>query len=108
MSDLITTEPVCVTGASGFIASHIVADLLAAGYAVRGTVRDASATDKYGFLTELPGASERLELVTANLNEPDSFGPAVAGCEYVLHTASPYVIDVKDPAAAGPERCTLC
>ena len=97
MSQPITDQPVCVTGASGFIASRIVADLLAAGYRVRGTVRDASRTEKYAFLTDLPGAAERLELVSADLLEPASFGPAVAGCPYVLHTASPYSMKVKDP-----------
>lgn len=85
---------VCVTGASGFIASQIVGDLLEKGYQVRGTVRNPSRCD---FLTELPGAAERLELVAADLLEPDSFGPAVKGCEIVLHTASPYVLTVKDP-----------
>ncbi len=91
------TRPICVTGASGFIASHIVKDLLAHGYRVRGTVRDASRRDKYDYLHALPGAAERLELVSADLLAPESFAAAVAGCEYVLHTASPYVLDVKDP-----------
>ena len=93
----VTDSPVCVTGASGFVASHIVADLLAAGYRVRGTVRDASARDRYAFLTAMPGAAERLELVTADLLAPGDFAAAVAGCAYVLHTASPYALDVKDP-----------
>jgi dihydroflavonol-4-reductase len=97
MTQPVTDKPVCVTGASGFIASHIVADLLSRGYRVRGTVRDASQRDKYGFLFELPGAAERLELVSADLNPPRGFDEAVAGCEYVLHTASPYALDVKDP-----------
>ena len=88
--------PVCVTGASGFIAAHIVSDLLDAGYKVRGTVRDASSS-KYEYLTSMDGAEERLELVYADLLEPTSFDAAVEGCEYVLHTASPYVFDVEDP-----------
>lgn len=102
-TDPVTDRPVCVTGASGFIASHIVRQLLDAGYRVRGTVRDASpdtVAEKYGFLTELPGASGqmgRLDLVSADLMEPDSFVAAVAGCEHVLHTASPYEMDVDDP-----------
>jgi dihydroflavonol-4-reductase len=89
-------QPVCVTGASGFIASQLVGDLLERGYTVRGTVRDASS-DRYDFLRELPGASERLELVSANLLEPASFDAAVAGCEVVHHTASPYALSVEDP-----------
>lgn len=96
MSELVTSRPVCVTGASGFVASWIVKDLLQAGYTVRGTVRDASKLDKYDFLTSLPGAEERLELVTANLLEPETFAEAVQGCEMVMHTASPYTLTVKD------------
>jgi dihydroflavonol-4-reductase len=93
----ITDKPIAVTGASGFIASHIVQQLLAAGYRVRGTVRDASKTSDTSHLTGLAGASERLDLVSANLLDASAFDAVVKGCEYVLHTASPYAIDVKDP-----------
>jgi dihydroflavonol-4-reductase len=93
----MTESPILVTGASGFVASQIVADLLEQGYRVRGTVRSVDDTQKYGFLTSLPGAEERLELVSADLLKPETFPPAVAGCEVVLHTASPYVLTVEDP-----------
>ncbi len=95
--DIVTQSPVCVTGASGFVASQIVSDLLNRGYRVRGTVRDAEKPDKYRFLRDLPGAAQRLELVSADLTHPSTFESAVTGCEYVLHTASPYVLTVKDP-----------
>jgi len=62
-----TDKPVCVTGASGFIAAHIVRELLERGYRVRGTVRSLRHPDKYTFLTQLPGAAERLTLVEADL-----------------------------------------
>lgn len=93
----ITDKPVAVTGASGFIASHIVQLLLTAGYRVRGTVRDASKSADVAHLTGLVGASDRLELVSANLLDASAFDRVVSGCDYVLHTASPYAIDVKDP-----------
>jgi dihydroflavonol-4-reductase len=93
----VTTAPVCVTGATGFIAAHIIRDLLARGYRVRGTVRNPGRKADLGFLTSLPGAAERLELAAADLLEAKSWDAAVAGCEYVMHTASPYQIDVKDP-----------
>ncbi len=89
--------PVLVTGASGFIASHIVAQLLSAGHRVRGTVRDPTKTSRHSHLTALPGAEERLELVGADLLTEGAFDDAVAGCEFVLHSASPYQIDVADP-----------
>jgi dihydroflavonol-4-reductase len=89
--------PVCVTGASGFIAAHLVEQLLAAGYEVRGTVRGAPDADRYGYLRDLPGAAERLTLLTADLLEPGAFDEAVDGCVGVLHTASPYVVHANDP-----------
>ena len=92
--------PVCVTGASGYIAAHIVEQLLAKGYKVHGTVRDLSQQSKegkYRFLYELPGAKERLTLFQANLNEKGSFAAAIRGCDWVIHTASPYVLTVNDP-----------
>ncbi len=98
MSDkLITSAPVLVTGASGFIASHLVNQLLERGYRVRGTVRDPAKTIAGGHLTGLPGAAEKLELVQADLLTPHAFDQPVDGCEYVIHSASPYVIDVDDP-----------
>lgn len=89
------TSPVCVTGASGYLASHIVRQLLGSGHRVRGTVRK-KASD-YPWLTALEGAKERLELVTADLLREGSFDRAVEGCRCVMHTASPYTLDVRDP-----------
>ncbi len=86
---------ICVTGASGFIAAHAVKQLLEQGYKVRGTVRGGA--EKYPYLTSLPGAEERLELVKADLLSNAAFDDVVEGCEYVLHTASPYIVDVKNP-----------
>ncbi len=93
---MITDKPICVTGASGFIASYVVRELLENGYSVRATVRGLSGGNKYEYLTSLPGATERLELVQAELLTDGSYDMAVADCEYVIHIASPYVLDVND------------
>ena len=85
-----------MTGASGFIVAHIVEQLLAGGYSVRGTVRDAGNVKRYEYLTQLPGA-DRLELVAADLMIKGAFDSPVDSVEYVIHTASPYVLTVKDP-----------
>ena len=85
---------VCVTGATGFLASCLVADLLVRGYQVRGTVRDRAKADR---LAALPGAAERLTTVEAELRAPATLQAAVEGCATVFHTASPYVINVADP-----------
>ena len=95
--DPITGSPVLVTGASGFIASHIVRELLEGGYRVRGTVRDPERARSEGHLTGLSGAAERLELTAADLLAPGAFDDAVRDCELVIHTASPYTLDVTDP-----------
>lgn len=94
---MITTEPICVTGASGFIASYIIRELLSVGYTVRGTVRGLKEGNKYEYLTSFPGAADRLSLVQADLLTEGSYDGATAGCEYVLHTASPWFLDAKDP-----------
>jgi dihydroflavonol-4-reductase len=97
MTTLATEKPVCVTGASGFIAGHVIKLLLERGYKVRGTVRNPGKSQELTSLTGLPGAAERLELVAGDLLTPGAFDAAVRGCEVVMHTASPYVLDAKDP-----------
>lgn len=90
---------VCVTGASGFIASWLVKLLLNQGYTVKATVRDPVDAKKTEHLRALDGATERLHLVKANLLEEGSFDSAVDGCEGVFHTASPFYHAVTDPQA---------
>lgn len=65
---------VCVTGASGYIAAHIIQKLLAAGCLVRGTVR--KSPDAYPFLSNMPGAGTHLQLFTADLLTEGSFNKA--------------------------------
>ncbi|KAK4278701.1 hypothetical protein QN277_016513 [Acacia crassicarpa] len=90
---------VCVTGASGYIASWLVKLLLHRGYTVKATVRDPNDPRKVDHLLNLDGAKERLHLIKANLLDEGSFDPVVEGCEGVFHTASPFYHDVKDPQA---------
>jgi dihydroflavonol-4-reductase len=101
-----TDTIVVVTGASGFIGSWIVRCLLDDGYTVRGTVRSPENTDKYQFLSDLDGADERLSLWKGELLTDGSFDEAIDGADYVIHTASPYVIDVDDPMADLVEPAT--
>ncbi|KAL0739756.1 hypothetical protein Bca4012_081269 [Brassica carinata] len=85
------TGLVCVTGGTGFIASWLIMRLLQRGYSVRATVRTNPEGSKkdVSYLTELPFASERLKIFTADLNEPESFKPAIEGCKAVFHVAHP-------------------
>ncbi|CAM8899092.1 unnamed protein product [Rhodiola kirilowii] len=88
---------VCVTGASGFLASWLIKRLLQSDYEVVGTVRDPANEKKLAHLWKLDGAKERLKLMRAELTEEGSFDEAVAGCVGVFHTASPVFGTVSDP-----------
>ncbi|KAL0703695.1 hypothetical protein Bca4012_070120 [Brassica carinata] len=88
---------VCVTGASGYVASWIVKLLLLRGYTVRATVRNPSDTAKTEHLLALEGAKERLKVFKADLLEEFSFEQAIQGCDAVFHTASPVKFTVMDP-----------
>lgn len=85
-----------MTGGTGFIASHLIRALLAAGHTVRATVRDPADEAKVGFLWDLEGADERLQLVRADLLVKGSFDDAVSGVDGVFHTASPVVVGYDD------------
>ena len=88
---------VLVTGASGYISTHIIKQLLESGkYAVRGTVRNLKNEKKVKPLQDLvPSAQIPLELVEADLLKEDTWPAAVAGCDYVLHVASPFIVGKK-------------
>jgi len=88
---------VLVTGATGFIAAHIVSQLLQKQHRVRGTVRSLRKEKELAHLRSLPNAAQNLELVEADLLTDGAFDAAAAGCDAVMHTASPYVLDAKDP-----------
>ncbi|XP_058752372.1 cinnamoyl-CoA reductase CAD2-like [Vicia villosa] len=88
---------VCVTGASGYIASWIVKFLLQRGYTVKATVRDLGNPKKVDHLIKLDGAKERLQLFKADLLDEGSFDSVVEGCDGVFHTASPVRFVVDDP-----------
>lgn len=91
---------VCVTGASGFLASWLIKRLLLSGYQVTGTVRDPENSKKVAHLWGLEGAKERLVLVKGDLMEEGSFDGAIMGCEGVFHTASPVLgRPASDPKA---------
>eukprot|EP00002_Diphylleia_rotans_P032941 TRINITY_DN6964_c0_g1_i1.p1 TRINITY_DN6964_c0_g1~~TRINITY_DN6964_c0_g1_i1.p1 ORF type:complete len:352 (-),score=83.49 TRINITY_DN6964_c0_g1_i1:117-1172(-) len=100
MSDGEKLPIVVVTGATGYIASHIVQQLLEKGYTVRATARNPSKTDTIKHLTSLSGADERLKFYAADLLDEGSFDAAVDGADVVIHTASPFAVGkVSNPQA---------
>ena len=82
---------ILVTGASGFVATHIIQQLLQTGYRVRGTVRSLKNDQKVKPLYELcPESNDKLELVECDLLDEQCWPAAVKDCTHVLHTASPF------------------
>lgn len=83
---------VLVTGGSGFIGSHCILQLLAAGHEVRTTVRSLARAADVRAMLQVGGAEpgDRLSFVAADLERDEGWPEAVAGCEYVLHVASPF------------------
>jgi len=89
------TIQVAVTGASGYIAGHLIEQLINAGFKVNGTVRSLEDTEKIKHLQERFGSS--LSLFEADLLQVDGFVKAFQGCSAVFHTASPFQLVVEDP-----------
>ena len=90
---------VLVTGATGFIAGHVILQLLEAGHEVRGTARSASkATPLNTILGDYAGKPVNVEIVEADLNSDAGWAEAVSGMDYVQHIASPFLaVMPKDP-----------
>lgn len=83
---------VLVTGGSGFIGSHCILQLLGAGHRVRTTVRDLKREGDVRAMLKQGGADslDQLSFIAADLEKDANWPEAVAGCDYVLHVASPF------------------
>jgi len=83
---------VLVTGGSGFLGGHCVLKLVHAGYSVRVTVRSMRKADEAKAMLAAAGvpSGHDVEFVQADLTKDDGWQAATAGCEYVLHVASPF------------------
>jgi nucleoside-diphosphate-sugar epimerase len=98
MTAIDTSRPVMVTGATGYIAGHIVRRLLEDGLTVHAAVRDPDNTGKLSGLMRLaeqnPGS---IRFFKSDLLKFGSYANAMQGCELVFHTASPCHLTVEDP-----------
>lgn len=89
---------VLVTGGSGFVGSHCILQLLAAGHEVRTTVRNLKREPDVRALLKVGGAEpgDQLSFFAADLENDAGWPEALSGCEYVLHVASPFPSTVPD------------
>jgi nucleoside-diphosphate-sugar epimerase len=87
---------ILVTGGSGFIGSHCIVQLLAAGHQVRTTVRDLTREGEVRAMLREGGTvpADRLSFIAADLESDEGWPATVAGCEYVLHVASPLPLNI--------------
>jgi dihydroflavonol-4-reductase len=98
MAIIETTAPVMVTGATGYVAGWLVKELLDAGLTVHAPIRNPHDTAKINYLRQLAAQSKGdIKFFKADLLDVGSYREAMAGCEVVYHTASPFKVDVKDP-----------
>ena len=104
-------EKVLVTGATGYIGLHCIHQLLNQGYAVNGSVRSPDRKDE--IINALKGhntSTEHLNVYTMNLTEDAGWDEGMAGCDYLLHVASPISLERTDedyfvkPAIDGVNR----
>ena len=83
-------ETVLVTGGTGYVAGWCIVELLRRGFAVRTTVRSPSKEQLVRAAVAAAGeSSDRLTFFVADLTRDEGWDDAVAGCDYVLHVASP-------------------
>ncbi len=93
-----TKPTVLVTGASGFIGAHCVIDLLNAGYAIRASVRSQKRINELSLLLNKHMPDAHVEYHILSLESDHGWEEALAGCQYVLHLASPLpIVQPKDP-----------
>ena len=84
------TKTVLVTGGTGFIAGWAMIALLDQGYRVRTTIRRAaSELGLRAAIASRTDAGDRLSFAIADLTEDAGWDVAMAGCDHVLHIASP-------------------
>ncbi|EAY24548.1 NAD-dependent epimerase/dehydratase family protein [Microscilla marina] len=98
MNQIDKTKPVLVTGATGYVAGWLVKKLLEKGITVHAAVRNPQKQEKLQHLNQLAAKSSgSIKYFKSDLLQEGSYAEAMAGCELVYHTASPFVTDVNDP-----------
>lgn len=101
---------VLLTGANGFVGSHVLEQFLLAGHSVRGIVRSASKAQQV--LADFPNHGSKLDFgIVPDITSPGAFDEVVKSSppfDLVIHTASPFLYraissnrEFLDPAIKG-------
>ncbi len=85
-----------IIGGSGFIGSYITRKFLAEGYRVKVSVTDISKSEKYQHLFDFKN-SDNLNIRGLKLEDIDTLQDFIKDCEIVVHSGTPFQLDVKDP-----------
>ncbi|HVT89948.1 MAG TPA: aldehyde reductase [Tepidisphaeraceae bacterium] len=95
---------VLVTGGSGFVGSHVILQLLNAGYTVRTTIRSLDKESAVRSMLENAGARTegRLVFFVADLRRDEGWAEACRGCDCVMHVASPLIATKNEDEVVRP------
>jgi|TARA_R100000479_G_scaffold33554_3_gene14162 hypothetical protein len=85
-----------IIGGSGFIGSHITKKFLEKGFNVKVSVTDIKKSEKYEHLFNLKN-SDNLNISPLRVEEIIALKDFVSDCELVVHSGTPFQLDVKDP-----------
>jgi nucleoside-diphosphate-sugar epimerase len=98
-------SPVLVTGASGYLGTRVIADLLLRETSVRATVRSLESEATLREAVRRGGADDaHLELVVTSLTADEGWAHAVAGVDGVYHLASPMIQSTNPDDVVVPAR----
>lgn len=90
-------KPALVTGATGYLAGWLVKQLLENGIAVHAAVRNPDNKEKVQHLLDMAESNGgTIKFFKADLLEKGSYDEGMKDCELVFHTASPFILGVKD------------
>ncbi|MCB1516537.1 MAG: NAD-dependent epimerase/dehydratase family protein [Hyphomicrobiaceae bacterium] len=96
------TRTIVVTGASGYVAKHVIAEALRRGFRVRGTLRDMGKADRIATIMQdwVGDAASKLEFFKADLLSDDGWNEVMQGADALLHTAM--IVYTKEPRDPEP------